>query len=559
MRKFLKNNIFLILTVLLSVPSVVALFHFGFYGASDDLHVAWLFEMDKIIRMGQIPPRFVPDLSFGFGYPLFNFAFPLPFYLGEIFHLVGFTLVDSIKIVFGLSLIGSGVAMYLLLNQFVSKFFSLAGTLVYVYTPYRSTDVYIRGAFGESLTFVFLPLLLWAAVKIYKSSLESKKIDWKSASVIALSLAALVLTHDIVSYMFFPFFLLFILFLLILSKWKKVLLWGNLAGVAGGLLISLYFWLPAIVESRLMTYGTVFNFVDHFPTIRQLFTPYFGYGASVAGPYDLLSFFMGTLNIFLIFAGGAIALLKWKKISPLDKTVMVWLTAVFLITFFFMNHRSAFLWEVLPFFPYFQFPWRFLTLITLTSVIFLIPFKYLNLKKLNFLIPGLLAVLAITLNYNYFKPHDFLERTDGYYINRYVPVPFASEDYYTTQEEYLRLPKDNEKRPDRNYPVVYSEKDFDFEIVETNGMYSKINVSLGDETRINYSKYYFPGWYAKINGKNTDIAIGKPFGQISITVPEGNHVLEFGFSETPVKIVLDIVSLAALLVAFILIFKKSKK
>jgi hypothetical protein len=223
-----------------------------------------------------------------------------------------------------------------------------------------------------------------------------------------------------------------------------------------------------------------------------------------------------------------------------------------------MNHRSAFLWEVLPFFPYFQFPWRFLTLITLSSVIFLIPFKYLTFKNAGYLIPGLLAVLAIGLNYSYFKPHDFLERTDAYYLNRYIPVPSASEDYYTTQEEYLRLPKDNEKRPDRNYPIIYSEKDFNFEVIETDGIYSKISTNLNNKTEINFSKYYFPGWYAKIDGNKTDITIGKPFGQISITVPAGSHVLEFGFSETSAKIVLDIVSLLTLLVAFTLIFKRIK-
>ena len=32
-----------------------------------------------------------------------------------------------------------------------------------------------------------------------------------------------------------------------------------------------------------------FVFVDHFPTLRQLITPYFGYGASVPGPGDGMS------------------------------------------------------------------------------------------------------------------------------------------------------------------------------------------------------------------------------------------------------------------------------
>src|SRR3989344_8282296 len=88
----LKNLVIL----LLFYPAVRALLVPGYYGADDDLHIAWLFELHKTLNLGQIPPRFVPDLSFGFGYPLFNFVFPLPFYIAEIFHLSGFSLVDSI-------------------------------------------------------------------------------------------------------------------------------------------------------------------------------------------------------------------------------------------------------------------------------------------------------------------------------------------------------------------------------------------------------------------------------------------------------------------------------
>src|SRR3972149_4491785 len=97
--KFLFKYPFLIVLIL-SLPAIWALFVPGFFGASDDLHIAWLQQMDGAIRAGQFPPRFVPDLSFGFGYPLFNFVFPLPFYIGEALHLIGLSFVDAIKGVF---------------------------------------------------------------------------------------------------------------------------------------------------------------------------------------------------------------------------------------------------------------------------------------------------------------------------------------------------------------------------------------------------------------------------------------------------------------------------
>ena len=207
MVKKLLNKNFLIFGLLI-IPAIWALFVPGYYGASDDLHIAWLFEFHKTLMAGQIPPRFVPDLSFGFGYPLFNFVFPLPFYIAELFHLLGLNLVDSIKAVFLISVPLSGLFMYLLLREFTSKTVSLFGAVLYIYTPYRAVDLYIRGAIGEILSFVFLPLLTLSVLKLTKDETEEKR--W--IGIGGLSIAGLILTHNITAYMF-SFFLI-ILFLL---------------------------------------------------------------------------------------------------------------------------------------------------------------------------------------------------------------------------------------------------------------------------------------------------------------------------------------------------------
>ena len=536
MKKFLKKHIFLILLVALSIPAVMALFRSGFYGASDDLHVAWLFQMDKVVRAWQIPPRFVPDISFGFGYPLFNFVFPLPFYIGELFHLTGFNFVDSIKIVFGISLIGSAISMYFLLKEVISKNLAFLGSLIYLYTPYRSTDVYVRGAIGESLSFVFLPIVILSIIK-------------KNTPILAVSIAGLILSHNIFSYMFFPFILIFVL---LRFSWKSI--WG----IVLGLLISVYFWLPAIVDSKLMKYETVFNFADHFTTLKQLITPYFGYGASVAGPYDGMSFFIGLENLVVITGGIVFGLLNWKKISTLGKSVFVLGTVIFICSVFMMNFRSSFFWSNIPLLPYFQFPWRFLTTTTFASVLFLIPFDQVKNFRSSVLV-AVTVILVVALNFNYFKPHDFLGRTDSYYINRYIPSPSASPEYMQTQEEYLRLPKDTANRPTKVYPLLFGNRDFIYGIIKTDGIYSKISLNLKSDETIYYSKYNFPGWVVKVDGREVEINSGKPFGQISIRVPKGQHILEFEFRETRFKLVLDAISVIALLAVVWLMSVKTKK
>lgn len=531
---------FWVWVAVLFIPASWALVIPGFYGASDDLHIAWLYEMHKTILMGQIPPRFVPDLSFGFGYPLFEFVFPLPFYIAEIFHLLGFSLVDSIKILFLLSIPMSGLFMYFFLREFSPRALSLAGSILYIYAPYRAVDLYIRGAIGEILSFVFLPAILLSILKLTKSQ------DLRWVGIGALSLASLVLSHNITAYMFAPFILLFILFQSFSTLSKKAFLIRSFLMIFLGFLISMYFWMPAILESKLMKYDTVFNFADHFPTISQLVTPYWGYGASVPGPGDGMSFFLGIGNILVLILGFVIGIGSWDKLKTEHKMVTIWAFLCILCAIFLMNHRSSFLWNSLPLLPYFQFPWRFLILTTFAVPVLAVLFDRFNSKTV---IATLIIALTIITSGSYFRPQDFLGRMDEYYLNRYIPTPVASDEYLQIQEEYLRLPKAAEKRPDQNYPLVTINNAAVKTEDRINDLDTVLRANSLSGSTINYSKYFFPGWEAEIDGQKVEIAAGKPFGQITFNVPAGYHIIRVKFEETNYRMALNAVSLASFLVS----------
>ncbi|MCJ7666963.1 MAG: hypothetical protein MUP04_01525, partial [Anaerolineae bacterium] len=104
----------LLLLLLFSLFAIAPLFQPGyFWGAHDARHsVYFLFEFDRGFQDGILYPRWQPDFAFGYGYPFFNIYGPLSFYAGEAFHLLGFGFADAVKIVFALSVIGSGLAMY---------------------------------------------------------------------------------------------------------------------------------------------------------------------------------------------------------------------------------------------------------------------------------------------------------------------------------------------------------------------------------------------------------------------------------------------------------------
>src|SRR3989304_9300998 len=98
----------LLLTVFTSLPFLKP----GLYTMHDDQQVARLFLFDQALKAGQFPVRWVDGLGFGFGYPLFVFYPPLVYMLSEIFHVLGFGFIDSIKLVFFASIFVSGLTMY---------------------------------------------------------------------------------------------------------------------------------------------------------------------------------------------------------------------------------------------------------------------------------------------------------------------------------------------------------------------------------------------------------------------------------------------------------------
>jgi len=529
-QKLLSKKIGWLIPILL-IPAIWSLFVPGWGGLSDDMHVAWLHQMVQTFLAGKWPPRYVPDLSFGFGYPLFNFVFPMPFYLGSLFYFLGLTLVDSLKAVFGVSLVASFASMYFLLKHLSNKWLALIGAIVYVYTPYRATDVYVRGAVGESLAFVFFPLIVLAVLR------AGKNIEWLGVG--SLGVAGLILSHNITAMMFIP--LAFILALMLKSNLKVYLLFLL------GLLVSLYFWFPAIWDSKLMQYATVFDAKDHFPTIKQLITPHFGWGASVPGPYDGMSFFLGLPNLLLMALGAGLIITRKKTIGREKEILLLWAMSLMAVSIFMMNYRSSILWDNLPLLPYFQFPWRFLALMAFASSLLAIFLKEL---KGGVWFGVILIVIATLFGAKYFRFYKFNGWSDSFFLNRYIPVPEASFEYHQTGEEYLRLPLGTNVRPDQNFPRFFSEQKMEVgNLIELNALEAKATISSKEALVVSYNRYLFPGWRVYIDGQEVKIMAGEPYGQIAFDVGFGTHQVEIVWRETRRNKILDFVSLFALVVS----------
>src|SRR3989344_7684600 len=84
-------------------------------------HVARIANFYQNLKEGVLIPRWAGNLNWGYGHPILMFLYPLPSYAASFFHFVGFSLIDSLKIIFGVAFIASGFTMYLWIKEFLGE------------------------------------------------------------------------------------------------------------------------------------------------------------------------------------------------------------------------------------------------------------------------------------------------------------------------------------------------------------------------------------------------------------------------------------------------------
>ena len=394
LRAFLADP-FLWLTILLSVPVVGPLLQPGyFWGAHDARHsVYFLHQFNKAIEDGVWYPRWAPDFAFGYGYPFFNIYGPLSSYAGEGLHLAGLDLVTSVKVVFGLSAVLSGVTMYLFVRSLLGRPAGLIAALVYVYIPYHIFDLYVRAALAESVGFVFVPLVLWG----FYSAVTRPRLTAVLWS--ALAYAGLMFTSNLLALLFTPILGLYVATMIgwqlfgsgvssagrpvspadgSNKSWTRLpqRLAANRLGsaiLAGlpptvvlclGLGLSAIFWLPAFLEYRFVRVdqwvGGRFAFGDDFVEIFQLFSPRWGFGASIPGPDDDTGFQVGLAAAVLFI----VSFLVVPRISDvLVRRTLYFFQFMTIVLLFLTTPASSFVWTLLPLSSFAQFPWRLLVIV----------------------------------------------------------------------------------------------------------------------------------------------------------------------------------------------------
>jgi len=371
----IKNNLLPLLVVLFfGVVASRTLFTSGYFNMHDDLQMMRQLQMEKCLFDLQIPCRWVPDMGFGFGYPLFNFYPPLPYVVGEFFRLLGLTFVGTAKALFVTAFLASGVTMYYLAKEFFGKFGGIISAIFYIWAPYHSVDIYVRGAMNEAWALIWFPAILFFSYKLLNEPTKKQGLmaflgnRWTIG--LALSWFALFTSHNLMVIVFTPFFAVWCLAWLIYVRKISAVRDLVVAGIwSFGL--AAFFTLPVFLEKGVVQTNTLvagyYSYTAHFVSIGQLlFSRFWGYGPSVWLEEDQMSFQIGWFHWIIPLVLTAIALLDLYRKKKLHRYHLALGLAVSIgWAAAFMTHpRSAFIWRTFEgVYQYVQFPWRFLTIV----------------------------------------------------------------------------------------------------------------------------------------------------------------------------------------------------
>ena len=158
----------LLLLLAVSILPLFDLLHRGLPVTHDGQdHVARIANFYLSLSEGHIVPRWAGNLNWGYGHPILMFLYPLPSYMASLFHLVGFSFVDATKLVFAITYIASISAMYLWGRAQFGNIPGFIAALLYGFAPYRFVDLYVRGAIGEHVAFIWPPVIFLALSHFY--------------------------------------------------------------------------------------------------------------------------------------------------------------------------------------------------------------------------------------------------------------------------------------------------------------------------------------------------------------------------------------------------------
>ena len=528
-------------------------------------------QMVSGLRAGAFPVRWMPDAAYGLGYPFFAFYAAFPYYLAAGLCLLGWSPILAIQVIQALGFVAAAAAMALLALRVFRRPAAVALAVgAYTLAPFHLVNVYVRGdSLSEFYAFVFYPLLFWALLRLHEQP-SLQNVAW-----LALSYGGLVLTHNLSAVMFTPFVALYAVYLLLRKSLPRAglgrTLWDRARWMLGGgllgLALSATLWLGVLGDLDAVWMGNkpiqttgFFGYEGHFRG-ANLVQPALAFVYEVGSEHT--PFAMGMMQAALTLLGLVSVTAGWLRGDDWRRTAF-WAGGLIVSTFL-ITPLARPLWAHLPVLSLVQFPWRFLSVQAFFGALVVAELAE-RLPRPWWITTGGTALLLVAAvsnlrpEYLPVDPRDLTPERLGLFElftgnigttirGEYLPVAVEPRPYASpvSLNRWQRLP-----------PVVLQGEVTGTALLSGDGTREQWQVKAASGgARIAFYTLYFPGWRAAVDGERSQIQALSSSGLIELDVPEGGHVVALELGRKPLQWAADLLSLASLAGALVLLFRAS--
>lgn len=493
------------------------------------VHITTIDQFYQALKSGEFPARWADGFT-NYGHPLPLVAQQTTSYLGAFFQIFTQNPVTAYNLVMFTGAAVSALLLYRFLRYYVSETSAFLGAGLFMFAPYRITNIYVRGAIPEFLAAAFVPLAL---IGLYQTVQQKK---WLGLFLVGASVAGLALTHPMMLVISSLVLVPYALYLLWpLHRNIRSIVWLGGAGVAG-IGASSYYVLPLLLELKYFNYGSLsdrFRGPTNFLSWQNYaFESWQYYSATHPGPRDQLL----ALGIFeaaiLAVVLGVVARLLWQK-KIIGRFALPWLVTAGLSVFLMSPwsepvYRHVSLWNNL------QYPWR-----NLAALMFVVPILFawvLERLRWPWVGAGILILVAI-----YRFPQLYGKNFLLYDLSHYQAT---SANLHTANMSTIWM------GDVREYPLQANQAEVIFgtgtltPTLQKNSV-RRYQVSAETPVRVVDYTFFFPGWRVKIDGQEVAIQFQDPAyrGVITYEVPAGDHAVEVRFGDTKIRLLAKLVSL----------------
>jgi len=559
MKKYFSLSFFIILLgIIFFLGKNLNPFDLRMFSFHDDTQAARISEFIFNLKSRMIPPRIAPHLSFGLGFPIFNYYAPFAYWFTSFLNLIGFSIPMALKLSFLLGIIAAFIGMFLFLKLFFNRIASLLGAAIYSGSTWFAVEIFIRGNLSEVWFIALFPIALFF---LYQNMQK-------------LSNTLLVLSIIFISFLLTSHNVLSLLSLLILSTYicflphKK----RGFFILISALLLSSYFLIPALLESN-FTFATEVakktNYQDHFLCIKQLWkAPTWEFGGSTKGcENDGMPFILGKLPILLSLAGVLVFLFDYIKKRGKILPIAIFVLLLTLISVFLTLYESSFIWSLLaPVLSLFQFPWRFLVFSMFGIGFFGAYLGNKINKRFSLILIPMIFFLLFTSGKYFSKPwlmsnnefqlkflsENYLYRTVAFNISEYLTKK-ADYSYWKNFDGSINPGKDLTIQVDMKKPVTLLTQST-YSIL-SNTPFNK-EIKTEPDTQFALNIHYTPMWKIKINNMEIVPTIFDLLGRPILSLKQSS-IVHFYYEQTSIEKISNLLTIFCFVFICILFFSKT--